>query len=183
MRILDYLGSVSSGVLALLLLKSGGGLLHWLVAAQALLAAVLVLEHGRPRQEAPWTVRLTAWAAVGLPLLLRPGEAWWALGLSAVGLMLSLWAIASLGRAFGVAPADRGLVVRGPYRWVRHPMYTGEALSWLAVVLTAPRASNLLLLGLLLAVLAFRVWWEERIIMGYDAYRGLTPWRFVPGVW
>ena len=35
----------------------------------------------------------------------------------------------ALGRSFGVAPANRGIVVRGPYSFVRHPIYTGYLIT------------------------------------------------------
>ena len=46
------------------------------------------------------------------------------LGLQLAG--LAAWAVtfAVLGRSFGLVAADRGLVTRGPYALVRHPLYT-----------------------------------------------------------
>ena len=183
MRWLDRAGAV---VLALWggVVLGGGSPLAWLVALQCALAGVLILRHTHPQREAPLWARIVAWMAVLLPFGLRiESNPWWSLALSSIGLAGSLWAMVSLGTAFGIAPADRGLVLRGPYRWMRHPMYTGEALSWLAVVLANPCGHNWALVGVLLAVLGLRVWWEERIITGYATYRVQTPWRFVPGVW
>lgn len=42
------------------------------------------------------------------------------------GLAFSMVSLAVLGRCFGILPDVRGLVVRGPYRLVRHPLYLGE---------------------------------------------------------
>src|SRR5438105_1791420 len=36
---------------------------------------------------------------------------------------LSLVSLLAMGRLFGVRPALRGLVTRGPYRLIRHPIY------------------------------------------------------------
>ena len=183
MRWLDYLGAVLAAALAAVNLQSPT-VLSALVALQAAAAGTLILAHGRPRREAPVGVRLLAWAAVALPLLFTaPKGSLWTEGVAAAGMALTLWAMVSLREAFGVAPADRGLVQRGPYRWVRHPMYTGESLTWLGVVSTLPSWRNLALLACLLAIMAVRVWWEERLIAGYAAYRNETPWRFVPGIW
>ncbi len=65
-------------------------------------------------------------------------------GLAAVGLLfvaglaLRWWAILVLGRWFTVdvaIHADHQLVTSGPYRWVRHPSYTGAAMAFVAMAL------------------------------------------------
>jgi protein-S-isoprenylcysteine O-methyltransferase Ste14 len=48
-----------------------------------------------------------------------------------VGLALRVWAVLTLGRSFSTfiqVDADQAVVTRGPYRWVRHPSYTGLLL-------------------------------------------------------
>ena len=91
---------------------------------------------------------------------------------------------AQLTTIFGVAPADRGLTVRGPYQFLRHPMYLGELVFRLALVFAS---SDLLLAGLLaLCLAAIQVWRirrEEALIQGYDCYRRLVQWRLLPGIW
>lgn len=49
---------------------------------------------------------------------------WAGLACQVAGLLIGVAALITLGRSFGVAPADRGLVTRGPYAIVRHPAYT-----------------------------------------------------------
>ena len=59
------------------------------------------------------------WAAVGAALTL-------------LGMLFMVWARIYLGRNWsGVAAikADHELVTGGPYRWVRHPIYSGLALA------------------------------------------------------
>ena len=48
---------------------------------------------------------------------------------SAIGLAVVIVGKMTLGRSFGVVPANRGVVVGGPYRLVRHPIYTGYLIT------------------------------------------------------
>jgi protein-S-isoprenylcysteine O-methyltransferase len=57
------------------------------------------------------------------------------LGLAIIvaGMVIRAWAIATLRRFFTVNVTlreDHRLIRRGPYRWVRHPSYTGSLLSF-----------------------------------------------------
>jgi protein-S-isoprenylcysteine O-methyltransferase len=59
--------------------------------------------------------------------------------LFAVGLILRWWAIVTLGRFFTVdvtIERDHEVVDRGPFRWVRHPSYTGVLLAFVGWALT-----------------------------------------------
>jgi protein-S-isoprenylcysteine O-methyltransferase len=59
--------------------------------------------------------------------------------LFAAGLILRWWAIITLGRFFTVdvtIEKDHELVERGPFRWVRHPSYTGVLLAFVGFALT-----------------------------------------------
>jgi protein-S-isoprenylcysteine O-methyltransferase Ste14 len=101
--------------------------------------------------------------------------------LAAVGGALALWCVfsfATLGRGTP-APFDppRRLVVRGPYRYVRNPMYIGAALALLGAALVYRSAAlAAYAVGFLLVLHAFVLWYEEptlrRLFGGeYDAYR------------
>ena len=62
-----------------------------------------------------------------------------AVGLFAAGLVLRWWAIITLGRFFTVdvtIEQDHELVERGPFRWVRHPSYTGVLVAFIGWALT-----------------------------------------------
>ncbi len=100
------------------------------------------------------------------------------------GYALVLWSLLTLGGRFGIAPADRGLVAKGPYQYVRHPMYLGELVLRLALVTTSPQP--FLAAGLFLALAAIQVMRamrEERIIAGYPEYAVQVHYRLIPGVW
>jgi protein-S-isoprenylcysteine O-methyltransferase Ste14 len=101
------------------------------------------------------------------------------------GLALNLWALASLGIAFGIAPAHRGLVTQGPYHWLRHPMYAGELLSLVGGLIGAFGIWNAVVFLVFTATIMWRITEEEKILRktGYAAYAGLVKWRLVPGIW
>jgi protein-S-isoprenylcysteine O-methyltransferase Ste14 len=72
---------------------------------------------------------LMKWSALPLPFWLR----WFGFFLGLIALMIFFWVLRSLGRNFSTTLTihkDQTLVTQGPYRWVRHPMYTSFILLW-----------------------------------------------------
>jgi hypothetical protein len=57
---------------------------------------------------------------------------------SSIGLVLVVIGKITLGRSFGVVPANRGVVVRGPYSFVRHPIYTGDLITHMSFLVVQP---------------------------------------------
>lgn len=163
---------------------ANGGLLNILLAAQTALAAALLLVRRAPAREASWTMRVLAWLSAYLPLLMQPGvDAVVPMALQIAGLILAIWAKACLGKSFGVAPADRGLVSAGPYRWVRHPAYGGELMNFVGVLVSALTLWNAVVFMLVGLSLTLRIVVEESLIHGYSEYAAQVRWRLVPGVW
>lgn len=100
------------------------------------------------------------------------------------GYSLILWSLITLGRRFGIAPADRGLIRRGPYAFLRHPMYLGELVFRSAMVFGSPQIlPAILLVVALLVIQCWRILREEKMIAGYAGYMQSVPWRLIPGLW
>lgn len=89
----------------------------------------------------------------------------------------------TLGRSFGVVPADRGLVRWGPYAVVRHPVYAFEALFFLGYLAAVPTVRSFVVIPVWAALQIVRIIREERIIRGYEEYRRQVRWRVLPFVW
>jgi protein-S-isoprenylcysteine O-methyltransferase Ste14 len=111
-----------------------------------------------------------------------PVAAAFATALTWLGIALVVWAVLVFGRGVTPSPLPSNkaqLRTRGPYRWIRHPMYTGVILlmagsaigrrNWIAVVLWA----------VLVVFFLAKMRWEERRLVetypGYDSYREAVP--------
>jgi protein-S-isoprenylcysteine O-methyltransferase Ste14 len=150
---------------------------------------LLVLRRPAVKEGERWSF----WLAVGvtvLPILtLRPAEA----GLPRLGeavqiagLLIIIPAILTLNRSFGLAPAHRGLVMRGLYGVVRHPLYAGEILALVGYCLGYASLWNWSFALVFLGGLIARILAEERLLSAdseYRAYQQRVRWRLVPGVW
>jgi protein-S-isoprenylcysteine O-methyltransferase Ste14 len=134
--------------------------------------------------------RLERWHAAavgggGLPLFVA------GLVLMAAGLAVRQWSILVLGRFFTVdvrVHPEQTVVNRGPYRFVRHPSYSGMILFFAGLGLALDNWASLAVLALApTAGLLVRIRSEERALVGAlgDAYRGYaaTRRRLFPGVW
>jgi protein-S-isoprenylcysteine O-methyltransferase Ste14 len=105
--------------------------------------------------------------------------------ISAAGLLLVIAAKMTLGRSFGIAPANRGVVAGGPYNFVRHPIYTGYIITHVAFVMAHPSAWNIAVLAITDLTLVARALLEERVLSGdakYQAYAAHVAWHLVPGI-
>jgi protein-S-isoprenylcysteine O-methyltransferase Ste14 len=108
------------------------------------------------------------------------------LGVQLVGLGMCLVAFLTLGRSFGFAAADRGLVTRGPYAIVRHPIYASYLLVLSGYLLQSISVWNALVVLLVTSCNAGRALVEDRLLARseqYEAYRSQVRWRLLPGVW
>lgn len=106
-----------------------------------------------------------------------------------LGVALGIWSMLVMGRHLRIMPepaAEAKLLQRGPYRLIRHPMYSAVALAaagWLLCDFSWPRLACWLVL---LPVLVIKATREERLLgvkfPDYATYRASSR-RFIPWVW
>lgn len=104
---------------------------------------------------------------------------------SIAGLILTIAGKLTLGRSFGIVPANRGVVAEGPYLLVRHPIYAGYLITHLAFLAAHPQPANIVIAVCGDGALIARALFEERILVRdeqYRAYCGRVGWHLVPGV-
>jgi protein-S-isoprenylcysteine O-methyltransferase Ste14 len=170
----------------------------WLVAAfWALKSAVVatfcwaILRRApskRPNREpiafAACTIVILSTVAIGGPVatgstaLLVGGEV-----IALLSCAFLLCSVLALGTCFGVLPEARGLVSRGPYRLVRHPVYLGELGVCAGLLMGAATTRNLVAAAVVLGGQLVRMRLEERALEQefpeYAAYAARTP-RLIP---
>lgn len=130
------------------------------------------------------TVTTTAISGGWLPFTVGIALMW-------LGIVLRQWAVLTLGRYFTIVvrvAADQDVVVRGPYRWVRHPSYTGLLLTLVGLGLALDNWLSVLALAVLPTVgLVIRIRVEEAALLSAlgESYREYAERhrRLVPGLW
>jgi protein-S-isoprenylcysteine O-methyltransferase Ste14 len=141
-------------------------------AAVAIAFALFTIQRSQPHRHSrdPLAFVVCGFAMAAVMAVAGPGQG------TPPGLLLAgdfvavcgcVWLLASvltLGRCFGVLPEARGLVVRGPYGLVRHPVYVGEIVALSGLTLAAPGPWNLVLLAIFVAAQILRTRMEERAL-------------------
>jgi protein-S-isoprenylcysteine O-methyltransferase Ste14 len=176
--------------------------LVWVVF-EAVMRTIQRLRTTEPSDDRSYFVLLPciAGSVIAAEVLGRRGRLLWPGGLDwpfvagivliIAGIGLRAWSIASLGRFFQyqitVQPGHQ-VVTKGPYRYVRHPSYTGIALVLAGIALACDDVWALLAVAVLGGLgLYVRIRAEERQLtqaLG-DEYEHFAAGRkrLVPGVW
>lgn len=115
---------------------------------------------------------LLAWSQVGLPGWTR----WIGVGLGIVCVVLIYWMFSSIGSGITPTVATRSehkLVTKGPYRWIRHPLYSFGTLFFLSFALMADSWFIALMAALAIVLLSIRLPTEEAFLIEKfgDEYR------------
>jgi protein-S-isoprenylcysteine O-methyltransferase Ste14 len=102
------------------------------------------------------------------------------------GTLITAAALLFLRRSFSITPEARQLVTSGMYSLVRHPMYLGEILGSLGMVLAAVSPFTVAIFTVFVLLQVRRMDYEERILEqafpDYRLYKQQTP-RLIPGVY
>ena len=108
------------------------------------------------------------------------------LAVQVLGLSICVASFLALGRSFGFAAADRGLVRRGPYAVVRHPIYASYLVLQAGYLLQSISVWNAAVMLFVTACNVGRARAEERVLSTsgeYGGYRSRVRWRLMPGIW
>lgn len=121
------------------------------------------------------------------PLLFRPIEVlkdfFIADIIQIIGFSLAVYGIFSLNQSFGLLPAQRGIKTDGPYRWVRHPLYTAYFLMNSGYLINNFTVYNAVIFLCCMGFQILRLLNEERFLFQYPeylAYTNKTRWRLLP---
>lgn len=171
---------------------ASGRWFNWLMVTSEGLGVLFILLR-RPADQVSQRPRDWAFAffATAFPLLVQPSNATpvapAAVGVSLLllGLITQISAKLALARSFGIVPANRGVKIGGPYRYVRHPMYAGYLMVHVGFLTLTPSLWNLAVYGIALAAQVVRLLAEERLLEGdpkYAEFETAVRYRLVPGL-
>jgi protein-S-isoprenylcysteine O-methyltransferase len=141
-------------------------------------------------------ILLTVWISLGIALSFGYGGVgplpdwvfYLGIFLMLLGIGVRQWAIAVLGRFFSLnvrVVEDHQVVDKGPYRWVRHPSYTGVLITFIGLSLAVQSLGALLvLLGVFIVSFGYRIRVEEKTLRSelgddYASYMKRTK-RIIP---
>jgi len=114
---------------------------------------------------------------------------WSAAALTVCGIAFAIWARVYLGQNWSSHPTvkvDHELVTSGPYRYVRHPIYTGLMLAAFGAALIVSPFGFVIFVVIFL-VFFFRIDKEEKLLLAlfpneYAVYQTQTK-RLIPFIW
>jgi protein-S-isoprenylcysteine O-methyltransferase Ste14 len=120
------------------------------------------------------------WGHLGERMLpSEPASRWLGIAIVAAGLAFAVWGRVHLGNNWSgrvTVKSDHKLIRSGPYRFVRHPIYSGILLAATGTAIARGEWRALLALGILFATLWWKLRFEERWMgeifgEGYAKYR------------
>ena len=162
-----------------------------LLISEMLVVALTVLRRSAATVDRSMRARLLTMVSLLGPPLVKPVQMipWLPASItvagSVVGLAIVIAGKLTLGRSFGLMPANRGIVSSGVYRLVRHPIYLGYLITHVAFIFANPTVWNIAVLTLGDIALLLRAVCEEQTLArdaSYREYQQLVRWRVCPGL-
>ncbi|MDX8409486.1 MAG: methyltransferase [Mariprofundales bacterium] len=164
-----------------------------LLALFYLLLIVIYLLRPPPRVAAEgWLERYFPLAVTFAPMVLLrvepdPMPNSGAMVLCTSGIAFCLWGLIYLRGNFSIMVEGRQLVVAGPYRWLRHPIYGGEIVTLIGLMWLSPHWPTILVASLIVVGQWWRSWLEERKLcqvfgMDYERFRQGSWWLPLPAL-
>jgi protein-S-isoprenylcysteine O-methyltransferase Ste14 len=162
-----------------------------LLVSEALVVVLTVVRRSAAAVDRSTRARLLTVLSMLGPPLLQPAHVAALLpqsltvAASAVGLAIVIAGKLTLGRSFGLMPANRGVVSSGIYQMVRHPIYLGYLITHVAFLVATPSAWNIAALFAADAALLARAVCEEQTLARderYRTYQQTVRWRVCPGI-
>jgi protein-S-isoprenylcysteine O-methyltransferase Ste14 len=163
--------------------------LVWMVSEGLVILLLVFRRESRRLSRHPWDW-IVALGASFTVLLIRPAAPaivpeFVGVSLQLAGTAFEIYAKIILGRSFGIVAADRGIVVGGPYRIVRHPIYLGYFVTHIGFLLANWSPRNLTLYIVVFFFQISRILAEERILREDESYRAYCQhvrFRLIPGI-
>jgi protein-S-isoprenylcysteine O-methyltransferase Ste14 len=106
-------------------------------------------------------------------------------------ILLALWSIKSVGDnnwSVYPTPNDNSTISsKGPYLFVRHPMYTSLLVFFIPMVIRATDWFSWTIYGILTITLVCKIVYEEKLLVkkhpDYQDYKNLTKKRLLPYIY
>jgi protein-S-isoprenylcysteine O-methyltransferase Ste14 len=161
----------------------------FLLASEALVVVLTMVRRSAAAIDRSIKARvLTAISIMGPPVLIPGAAPALAPEMTTVALSLAWLSVViagkiTLGRSFALLPANRGIVSKGVYGLVRHPIYLGYLVTHVAFLVASPSLFNLGALLVADAALLARAVCEEKTLAQdpeYRAYQQRVRWRVAP---
>lgn len=99
-----------------------------------------------------------------------------------ISFLLAVWAVVSMKesklRISPIPAKEARMIINGPYRVIRHPMYTSIIIGMIGLLIIHFSIIRLIMFLALIVVLIIKLNWEEKMLLekfsGYKNYRERT---------
>jgi protein-S-isoprenylcysteine O-methyltransferase Ste14 len=189
----DWAGSVcflALGVFLIARMPRGAWMVLPTILYDVVISMTFLIRRPARRTDSSWAARAVAYAGTFLmPAYVQLADKLWpasfsptsllmtrsALVVWTLGLAFNIWTVWQLRFAFSLVPQARVLQTTGPYRLVRHPIYLGYIVIYLAFWLAHMHLVLSVILLIWLGVTLLRIRYEESVLRAafpeYSAYQ------------